>query len=66
MLIVIQDSLEYALSPDVEFDYVVCFSGLKYSFEDKEKARMFLKNAACRLKPGGYFFGVLPDSSAIW
>jgi len=39
---------------------------VQHSFEDKEKASSFLFNAAARLKPGGYFFGVLPDSSAIW
>jgi len=27
---------------------------------------MFLKNVASGLKPGGYFFGIVPDSSAIW
>eukprot|EP01047_Picozoa_sp_COSAG01_P069196 COSAG01_NODE_10173_length_2230_cov_29.525575_1_plen_104_part_00 len=28
--------------------------------------RTVLKNAAARLKAGGYFFGFLPDSSHIW
>jgi len=48
------------------FDNVCCFNNLEYSFETKEKAQMFLENVASILKPGGYFFGILPDSSAIW
>jgi len=49
-----------------EFDVVCCFDGLQKSFEDKEKASMFLKNVASKLKSGGFFFGIVPDSSAIW
>ena len=60
-------SLEAALpNKDILFDTICCFNGMQYCFEDKEKAKLFLQNVVCRLKPGGYFFGLLPDSSAIW
>jgi len=48
------------------FDGVCCFNGFQNSFESREKAVMFLQNVAALLKPGGFFFGLLPDSSAIW
>ncbi|GJN02289.1 hypothetical protein PR202_ga19623 [Eleusine coracana subsp. coracana] len=32
----------------------------------EERARKLLSNVASLLKPGGYFFGLIPDSSTIW
>lgn len=41
-----------------------CF--LQLCFETEESARKLLHNVASLLKPGGYFFGITPDSSTIW
>eukprot|EP01103_Thecamoeba_quadrilineata_P010821 TRINITY_DN2442_c0_g1_i1.p1 TRINITY_DN2442_c0_g1~~TRINITY_DN2442_c0_g1_i1.p1 ORF type:complete len:170 (+),score=19.82 TRINITY_DN2442_c0_g1_i1:349-858(+) len=49
-----------------KFDVVTCFNEVGNSFQSSLSARTFLHNAACRLKPGGLFFGILPDSSSIW
>jgi hypothetical protein len=77
----IKDSIDKALERGTEFDVVACFNGLENFFETRERAMCFIRNAAsrflisitlhftqciCRLKTGGYFFGLLPDSSAIW
>lgn len=35
-------------------------------FETEERARSLLHNVSSLLKPGGYFFGITPDSSTIW
>ncbi|XP_034203068.1 mRNA cap guanine-N7 methyltransferase 2 isoform X2 [Prunus dulcis] len=35
-------------------------------FETEERARKLLFNVSSLLKPGGYFFGITPDSSTIW
>eukprot|EP01132_Coremiostelium_polycephalum_P001443 gene1443-1818_t len=43
-----------------------CFDGMQYAFSDFERAKTFVKNVSSRLKFGGYFFGIIPDSSAIW
>ncbi|TYI46965.1 hypothetical protein E1A91_D13G140000v1, partial [Gossypium mustelinum] len=34
--------------------------------EIEDNARRFLSNVSFLLKPGGYFFGITPDSSTIW
>ncbi|XP_030966462.1 mRNA cap guanine-N7 methyltransferase 2 isoform X3 [Quercus lobata] len=39
---------------------------LQLCFETEERARKLLQNVSCLLKPGGYFFGITPDSSTIW
>eukprot|EP01114_Cavostelium_apophysatum_P003268 TRINITY_DN13069_c0_g1_i1.p1 TRINITY_DN13069_c0_g1~~TRINITY_DN13069_c0_g1_i1.p1 ORF type:complete len:311 (+),score=42.58 TRINITY_DN13069_c0_g1_i1:44-976(+) len=51
---------------DKQFDCICCFDGLQQSFASRDKARNFIKNVASKLKPGGFFFGLVPDSSAIW
>ncbi|WVZ86466.1 hypothetical protein U9M48_033236 [Paspalum notatum var. saurae] len=35
-------------------------------FESEERAKKLLNNVSSLLKPGGYFFGMTPDSSTIW
>ncbi|EOA24295.1 hypothetical protein CARUB_v10017536mg [Capsella rubella] len=47
-------------------DLVSCWRHLQVCFETEESARRLLTNVACLLKPGGYFFGITPDSSTIW
>lgn len=49
-----------------QFDSVCCFNGISRSFEDSKKAKIFLMNVSDHLKTGGYFFGIVPDSSSIW
>ncbi|XP_030966460.1 mRNA cap guanine-N7 methyltransferase 2 isoform X1 [Quercus lobata] len=47
-------------------DIVCCLQHLQLCFETEERARKLLQNVSCLLKPGGYFFGITPDSSTIW
>ncbi|CAH8385243.1 unnamed protein product [Eruca vesicaria subsp. sativa] len=49
-----------------EVDLVPCWRHLQLCFEIEEIARRLLSNVASLLKPGGYFFGITPDSSTIW
>lgn len=39
---------------------------MQLCFETEEKAKRLLHNVSSLLKPGGYFFGITPDSSTIW
>lgn len=39
---------------------------MQLCFETEERARKLLENVSSLLKPGGYFFGITPDSSTIW
>jgi mRNA (guanine-N7-)-methyltransferase len=49
------------------FDHMVCYSAkFEHQFENEEKARTFLNNCARLIRPGGYFFGYLLDSSQAW
>ncbi|KAA8539209.1 hypothetical protein F0562_025901 [Nyssa sinensis] len=47
-------------------DIVCCLQHLQLCFETEERARRLLHNVSSLLKPGGYFFGITPDSSTIW
>lgn len=47
-------------------DIVCCLQHLQLCFESEERARSLLRNVSSLLKPGGYFFGITPDSSTIW
>ncbi|KAF2318424.1 hypothetical protein GH714_007131 [Hevea brasiliensis] len=47
-------------------DLVCCLQNLQLCFENEENARKLLHNVSSLLKPGGYFFGITPDSSTIW
>ncbi|PRQ58687.1 putative mRNA (guanine-N(7)-)-methyltransferase [Rosa chinensis] len=47
-------------------DLVCCLQNLQLCFQTEEKARRLLLNVSSLLKPGGYFFGITPDSSTIW
>ncbi|KAF8052903.1 hypothetical protein N665_1492s0007 [Sinapis alba] len=62
-----KDDLESQLEKRVgEADLVSCWRHLQLCFETEESARRLLSNVATLLKPGGYFFGITPDSSTIW
>ncbi|CAN8254691.1 unnamed protein product [Cochlearia groenlandica] len=62
-----KDDLENELHKKMgEADLVSCWRHLQLCFETEESARRLLTNVACLLKPGGYFFGLIPDSSTIW
>ncbi|CAL9246687.1 unnamed protein product [Arabidopsis halleri] len=61
------DDLEIQLQKKLgQADLVSCWRHLQLCFETEESARRLLTNVACLLKPGGYFFGITPDSSTIW
>ncbi|KAK4754549.1 hypothetical protein SAY87_002653 [Trapa incisa] len=47
-------------------DMVCCLQHLQLCLETEDKARKLLHNVSSLLKPGGYFFGIVPDSSTIW
>ncbi|XP_022139297.1 mRNA cap guanine-N7 methyltransferase 2 [Momordica charantia] len=47
-------------------DLVCCLQHLQMCFETEERASRLLHNVSALLKPGGYFFGITPDSSTIW
>ncbi|KAK6233876.1 hypothetical protein QUC31_006282 [Theobroma cacao] len=61
------DNLETQLKEKaIQADLVCCLQHLQFGFETEEKARRLLNNVSFLLKPGGYFFGITPDSSTIW
>ncbi|CAL9750352.1 unnamed protein product [Musa acuminata subsp. burmannicoides] len=47
-------------------DIICCLQHLQSCFESEEKVRSLLRNVSSLLRPGGYFFGITPDSSTIW
>ena len=47
------------------FDVVSCQFALHYCFESHSQAKRFIKNAASKLKPGGFFFGCTPWAEEI-
>lgn len=51
--------------PSINFDFVSCQFGLHYSFESLSQARRMLTNISECLKPGGYFFGTIPNAYEI-
>lgn len=51
--------------PSINFDIVSCQFGLHYSFESLAQAKRMLSNISECLKPGGYFFGTIPDAYEI-
>ncbi|XP_071959248.1 mRNA cap guanine-N(7) methyltransferase-like isoform X2 [Antedon mediterranea] len=50
---------------DMSFDLCSCQFSFHYSFESLPQARMMLRNACERLKPGGYFIGTTPNSTEL-
>ncbi|XP_033125313.1 mRNA cap guanine-N7 methyltransferase-like [Anneissia japonica] len=51
--------------PDTYFDLCSCQFSFHYSFESLSQARMMLRNACERLKPGGYFIGTTPNANEL-
>ena len=47
------------------YDAVTCMFALHYFFHSEAAADAAVKMAALNLKPGGYFFGVLPDGKNV-
>ncbi|KAE8648836.1 hypothetical protein Csa_008498 [Cucumis sativus] len=61
------ENIETQLKDKTEtVDRVCCLQHLQMCFETEERARRLLHNVSALLKPGGYFFGITPDSSTIW
>lgn len=50
----------------IQADIVCCMQNLQLCFETEEHAKRLLNNVSSLLKPGGYFLGIIPDSSTIW
>jgi mRNA (guanine-N7-)-methyltransferase len=49
----------------MQFDIVSCQFALHYSFENESRARMFARNIAERLKPGGTFVATFPSADVL-
>eukprot|EP00850_Spirogloea_muscicola_P020402 SM000214S06796 [mRNA] locus=s214:112275:115008:- [translate_table: standard] len=58
-------SLMEHLKMDTPFDAISCQFAFHYSFETEARARQALKNVSDLLRPGGIFFGTLPDANVI-
>mmetsp|Transcript_27022 Transcript_27022/g.38076 ORF Transcript_27022/g.38076 Transcript_27022/m.38076 type:complete len:284 (-) Transcript_27022:1274-2125(-) len=63
---VMLEPLNSKLHTNEKFDHVICFNGLQKCFENVSKAKQLFANVNYLLKSGGFFFGIVPDSSAIW
>ncbi|PIA54830.1 hypothetical protein AQUCO_00901016v1 [Aquilegia coerulea] len=64
---ILQENLGFLLQDKgLPADIVCCLQHLQLCFETEERARSFLYNVSSMLRPGGYFFGITPDSSTIW
>lgn len=50
----------------IQADIVCCMQNLQLCFESEEHAKKLLNNVSSLLKPGGYFLGIITDSSTIW
>eukprot|EP01128_Nolandella_sp_AFSM9_P007985 TRINITY_DN456_c0_g1_i1.p1 TRINITY_DN456_c0_g1~~TRINITY_DN456_c0_g1_i1.p1 ORF type:complete len:263 (-),score=42.75 TRINITY_DN456_c0_g1_i1:1145-1933(-) len=50
----------------LRYDHVCCFQGLDEECDSLAKMQQLFLNAAALLKPGGYFFGIVADSSELW
>lgn len=48
-----------------QYDAVTCMFALHYFFVSEKALKRFLQNVAINLKPGGYFFGTVPDGRSI-
>ncbi|KDD75388.1 hypothetical protein H632_c707p0, partial [Helicosporidium sp. ATCC 50920] len=58
-----QDSLS-ASSPRL-FDAATCMFAIHYFFASEDSLKQFFRNVAANLKPGGYFFGTVPDGRRV-
>ncbi|CAD5210985.1 unnamed protein product [Bursaphelenchus xylophilus] len=47
------------------FDLASCMFALHYQFADEKRARKMIENITERLRPGGYFIGILTDPDQI-
>eukprot|EP00891_Asterochloris_glomerata_P002639 jgi/Astpho2/2639/Aster-06989 len=47
------------------FDVVTCMFALHYFFADEQTLKTFLHNVSVNLKPGGFFFGTVPDGKRV-
>ncbi|KAI3864882.1 hypothetical protein MKX03_031557 [Papaver bracteatum] len=56
----------YLQDKGIPADIVCCLQHLQFCFETEDRARSLLRNVSSLLRPGGYFFGITPDSSTIW
>jgi len=48
-----------------QYDAVTCMFALHYFFVSEKALKQFLHNVSINLKPGGYFFGTVPDGKAV-
>ena len=48
-----------------QYDAVTCMFALHYFFVTEQALKQFLHNVSINLKPGGYFFGTVPDGKAV-
>lgn len=53
------------LPSDLTFDVVSCQFALHYAFGNSRSATSLLRNAAARLRPGGWFIFTIPDADRL-
>jgi len=63
---IFKEPISKSIGSSKKFDVVTCFEGMENCFENNDTAKMLLSNASCRMKEGGFFIGIVPDSSTIW
>jgi len=61
-----KEPLEDFFLPRGGYDHVACFQGLDQIMSSVDSIQMVLHSVSYILKDGGYFFGIMMDSSAIW
>ena len=50
---------------DCQYDVVTCMFAIHYFFVSEQAIKMFLKNVATALKPGGYFIATFPSGKQV-
>jgi hypothetical protein len=50
----------------LQVDHVVMFADLAENIREEKTLERLFENVSHMLKPGGFFFGTVPDSSVIW
>eukprot|EP00468_Gymnochlora_sp_CCMP2014_P006549 CAMPEP_0167755204 /NCGR_PEP_ID=MMETSP0110_2-20121227/8694_1 /TAXON_ID=629695 /ORGANISM="Gymnochlora sp., Strain CCMP2014" /LENGTH=383 /DNA_ID=CAMNT_0007641165 /DNA_START=55 /DNA_END=1206 /DNA_ORIENTATION=+ len=48
-----------------QYDAVTCMFAAHYFFRDEATCKHFLHNVSAALRPGGYFFGCVPDGKKV-
>lgn len=61
----LQRDVRLGYESKLPFDVVTCMFAMHYFFDTEGNAKALLRTAACNLKPGGIFVGIVPDALQI-